>query len=427
MRPTDLRGILGYTTHFRGKIFVLSIDSRVIDHENFKNLLLDISVLRSLNVNLILVHGATTRMIALADRLGIALSDPEGQGVTDPATLEVSVLAGAQLSQKILEGLREADLAGAVSNALIAHPSGIVNGTDRAFTGRVERVESTTLHSLLESGIIPVFPPLGFDGEGHTFRVPADLAALEVARAVRASKLIFVGTSSGVRDAGNLQAQFSVAEAAKYVRDQSGANPDYVLRKMEIALKACQSGISRAHLIDGLKDEALLGELFSNEGVGTMVYANDYEAIRPALKKDIRAIRRLTQASVAEQELVPRTESDLARIVRDFFVFEIDGNVVGCVALHRDSSDPTQAELACLVVSEAHANQGIGRKLVAFVEKTAKESGVKQLFTLSTRAFNFFTQKGGFVEKNADLLLPDRKARYEKSGRNSRILAKTLA
>lgn len=426
MRPTDLRGILGYTTRFRGKIFVLSVDSRVIDHENFKNLLLDISVLRSLNVNLILVHGATTRMEVLADRLGIRLSDTEGQGVTDAATLEVSVLAGAQLSQKILEGLREVNLAGAVSNALIAHPSGIVNGTDRILSGRVERVEIATVMSLLDAGTIPVFPPLGFDGEGHTFRVPADLAAFEVARSVKAAKLIFVGTNSGVRDAGSLQAQFSVAEATQFVRRQSGANSEYVIRKMEIALKACQSGISRAHLIDGLKDEALLGELFSNEGVGTMVYANEYEAIRPALKKDVRAIRRLTQESVAEQELVLRTEGDLARVVKDFFVFEIDGNVVACVALHHDPEHADLAELACLVVSEAHANQGIGRKLVAFVEKTARETGVKELFTLSTRAFNFFTQKGGFIEKGVEVLPPDRRVRYEKSGRNSRILVKSL-
>ncbi len=424
MRPTDLRGILRYTTHFRGTVFVLSVDSMVVEDENFKNLLLDISVLRSLNVRILVVHGATSRMKRLADKLGVELSDTEGTGITDAATLEISILGGFQLSHKILEGLSELDLPVTISNGVIAHPSGIVNGVDQIFTGRVERIDVAAIQSQLDAGLIPVIPPLGYDGEGHTYRVHGDHVALEIAKSLKAAKLIFIGTTPGVRGAGSLSAQFSVEEAAIYLRSAMAKEQPDAAAKMQHALRACQSGVSRAHLIDGLKDEALLAELFSNEGVGTMVYANEYEAIRPAQKKDVRAIRRLVKQSVTEQEVV--YETDILGAIQDFYVFEIDANVVGCVAVHASSEEPGLGELACLVVSDAHANQGIGKKLITFAEGKAKQRGLVKLYVLSTRAFNFFAQKGGYIEAETLLLPPLRRERYLTSGRNSRILVKSL-
>jgi amino-acid N-acetyltransferase len=426
MRPTDLRGILGYTTHFRGKVFVLSVDSQVIDHENFKNLLLDISVLRSLNVKLVLVHGATTRLKSIGERMGVTLTDTEGTGITDDATLEVSILGMFQLSQRILEGLSEVDLQGAIPNAVVAHPSGIVDGTDQINTGRVERIDASLILDLVGAGVTPVIPAIGYDGQGNSFRVHSDHVAVEVAKAIKAAKLIFIGNTAGVREAGSLSAQFSVEEATQFIDSHADQESIYVVSKLKAALRACRSGVSRAHLIDGLKDEALLSELFSNEGVGTMVYANEYEAIRLAEKRDVGAIRRLVRQSVVEQEVVYRSEKEIEEAIDDFLVFEIDGNVVGCVAIHVSAEQAELGELACLIVSEAHVNQGIGMKLVAYGETRARQQAIKQLYVLSTRAFTFFAQKGGYQEATSDLLPPLRKKRYQDSGRNSRILVKTL-
>lgn len=427
MRPTDLRGILGYTTHFRGKVFVLSLDSQVIDHENFKNLLLDISVLRSLNVKIVLVHGATTRLKSLGERMHVNLSDVEGTGITDDETLEISILGLFQIGQKILEGLSELDLQGAIPNAVIAHPSGIIDGTDHICTGRVERIDGELIMGMVDSGVIPVIPAIGYDGDGKSFRVHSDHVAVDVAREIKAAKLIFVGNSPGVQEAGSLSAQFSVEEAEEFIKHHSGKESAYVVSKLRSALKACLNGVSRSHLIDGLKDEALLSELFSNEGVGTMVYANDYEAIRPAEKKDVGAIRRLVRQSAVEQEVVYRSESEIEQAIDDFLVFEIDRNVVGCVAIHSSDEEQGLGELACLIVSEAHANQGIGKKLIEFGETQAKQKGIRKLYVLSTRAFNFFSQKGGYQESDIELLPPKRRERYTGSGRNSRILVKRLA
>ncbi len=421
-----MRGILSYTSKFRDKTFVLNIDSEVIADLNFRNLMLDISVLRSLNIDIVVVHGASHQIRELAGKLKVTPSNVDGMGITDEPTLKLSILASTQITHEILESFSDADQRAAVTNAIIAHPSGILGGNDQGWTGRVERIDVPYLQSLLKQGIVPIVPPLGFDGEGRTFRVNSDGVALEVAKSLNAAKLMFLTTSNGVVGAGSLSAQFSVAEADDYIKKNKSTLPVELHSKLEHGLSACRSGVNRVHIIDGRKEEALLSEVFSNEGIGTMIYANEYEAIRRARKKDIRPLVRMINSSVQAEELVARDETDVASKINDFYVFEIDRNIVGCVALHRFPDDPKAAEMACVFVSNGHENQGIGRKLMHFADSKAREAGVERLFTLSTRAFNYFQQKGNFVEATPEMLPPERRLRYAQSGRNSKVLVKHL-
>jgi len=161
MRPTDLRGILRYVPQFREKTFVIAADGAVVGDENFGNILLDVAVLRSLNVRTVLVHGASAQIQALADEKVSAPSDLEGSGVTDAATLQLALTAANRLTHEILEGLSATDLRGASTNAVIAHPYGIVRGIDHLFTGRIERIDVELLQTILSNGIVPVVPPLG--------------------------------------------------------------------------------------------------------------------------------------------------------------------------------------------------------------------------------------------------------------------------
>ena len=427
MKAADLRGILGYIARFRDKLFVLNIDSAVLASDNFHNLLLDISVLHSLNIRLVLVHGASTKIRELAGEMKVGASDFDGMGITDPATLKLSILASNLLAHEILEGLNETDRRAVVTNAIIAHPAGIRDGHDYQYTGQVEREDVEFLQRVLDSGAIPVLPPLGFDGNGQTYRVNSDGVALEVSEALHAHKLIHVTTNNGVREAGKLSGQFSVEEAEAYIKKHRAGLPAALLSKLQHGLRACRKGVQRVHIINGTQDEALLGEIFSNEGVGTMIYANEYEAIRRARKKDIGALRSLLQVPVEQQQLLPRTRAELAARINDFFVFEIDRNIVGCVGLRPyASAQPPAAELECLLVAEAHANQGIGGKLMLFAEGQAREAGARRLFALSTQAFNFFQRKGGFREGDPTLLPAERLARYQESGRHSKVLFKDL-
>lgn len=428
MKATDLRGILEYSARFRDKIFVLNIDSEVLAADNFHNLLLDISVLRSLNIKIVLVHGASHQIKALSEEMHVPASDLTGMGITDAATLRLAILASNRLTHEILEGLSETDQRAVVTNAIVAHPAGIRGGIDQQWTGQVEKVDGAFLRGLIDSGAIPVIPPLGFDGNGLTYRVNSDGVALEVSEALKADKLMFVSTSNGIRGGGRLNTQFAVSEAEAYLREHAAALPLEMQSKLEHGIRACRNGVSRVHIIDGRQDEALLTEIFSSEGIGTMIHANEYAAVRPAKKKDAGAIYNLIQESVASQQILPRTRKEIAANIADFYVFEIDNSVVGCVGLHvfRDAT-PAVAEMECLCVAEAHANQGIGRKLMLFTEQRARELGVAKLLALSTQAFNYFQQKGGFLEGTSDLLPPARRQKYDQSGRHSKILAKTLA
>ena len=425
MKPTDLRGILQYIPRFREKIFIVSIDGAIVTDENFANTLLDIAVLRSLNIRVALVHGASAQIKALAEELKVKPTDLEGTGVTDADTLKLALTGANRLTHEILEGLSANDLRAACTNAIIAHPMGIIQGVDHLFTGKVERVDVELLQTLLNQGIVPVVPPLGFDGDGKTYRVNSDSVALEVAKGLGAIKLIYITTQDGLLKQGQLIRQMLVADLDAILANHKEEVLPEMLSKAIHAAAACHAGVQRVHIINGRVDEGLLAEVFSNEGIGTLIYANEYQQIRRAMKKDIRAIQMLTKKAVETEELVKRPRVSIEKNIGDFYIFEIDRNPVACVALHLDA-EQKKGELACLYVNPLHENQGIGRKLIQFVESKAREMGLSELLALSTQAFTYFQSKGGFTEGTPDDLPAGRREKYEQSGRKSKVLVKKL-
>ena len=425
MKPTDLRGILQYIPQFREKTFILAIDGAIVTDENFATLLLDVAVLWSLNIRVVLVHGASAQIKALAEEQKVQPSNLDGSGITDAATLQLALTAANRLTHEILEGLSANDLRAASTNVIVAHPMGILQGVDHLFTGKVERVDVGLLQSLLAQGVVPVIPPLGFDGDGKTYRVNSDGVAVAVAEALKAIKLIFITSRDGLIYNGQVIQQILVSELQHLLQTNSAGFAPELLSKAQHAVLACQAGIPRVHVINGRMDEGLLAEVFSNDGVGTLIYANEYQQIRPAKKKDIRSIQLLTKQAVEAEELVKRTRAAIEKNLGDFFIFEIDKNPVACVALHI-YSEHKKGELACLYVSPLHENRGIGRKLIQYVENKARELNLTELLTLSTQAFTYFQSKAGFQEGTPDDLPPTRREKYEQSGRNSKVLVKKL-
>jgi len=429
MRLTDLREILRYVPQYRDKTFVIALDGALVEEENFRNLLLDITLLRSLRIGVALVHGAGHQIGRLAHESGRTASNIDGTGVTDAATLELALTAANRVTHEILEGLSATDLRGACGNALVAHPAGILGGLDHQFTGRVERVDTQLLKALLDHDIVPVIPPLGSDGEGSTYRLNSDAVAVEVARALGAVKLIYLTITPGIMRRQNgqdeLLRQLAVDEAETILRKHGQELVGASLSKLANAVRAARGGVPRVHILDGRVDEGLLAEVFSNEGVGTLVHTNEYQAIRKAQKKDARVIYALTRAGVENDELLPRTLAEIERHVDDYFVLEVDGSPAACIALHAYPDDK-KAEMACVCVDAKYENQGIGVRLMHFVEAQARTLGMSQLFCLSTQAFNYFVQKGGFRHGTPDDLPPARRQRYDQSGRRSQVLTKGL-
>ena len=244
MKLTDLRSILQYIPQFREKIFILAIDGAIVTDDNFATLLLDVALLWSLNIRVVLVHGASAQIRTLATERNVPASDFDGSGVTDAATLDLALAAANRLTHEILEGLSANDLRAASTNVIIAHPAGIIQGVDHLFTGKVERVDAELLQSLLAQGVVPVIPPLGFDGDGKTYRVNSDGVAVAVAEQLKAIKLIFVTTRDGLLYRGQLIRQMLVDELAKLVQQESAGFPPDMLSKAQHAAAACNAGVS---------------------------------------------------------------------------------------------------------------------------------------------------------------------------------------
>ena len=414
-----------YIPQFREKTFIIAVDGAIVTDENFANILLDVAVLRSLNIRVVLVHGAAAQIKTLAEEQKVKPSNLDGAGVTDADTLRLALTAANRLTHEILEGLSANDLRATSTNAIIAHPVGILQGVDHLFTGKVERVDVEMLQTLLNNGMVPVIPPLGFDGDGKTYRVNSDGVAVAVADALKSAKLIFITAYDGLRYNDQLIRQMLVAELQKLLQQNTAGFAPETLSKAQHSVQACSAGVQRVHIINGRVDEGLLAEVFSNEGVGTLIYANEYQQIRPAKKKDIRAIQLLTKKAVESEELLKRTRAAIEKSLGDYYIFEIDKNPVACVALHI-YPEHKKGELACLYVNPSHENQGIGRKLIQFMDTKARESGLNELITLSTQAFTYFQSKGGFSEGTPDDLPPARREKYDQSGRNSKVLVKKL-
>ena len=318
MNVSDLREILQYVPRFRERTFVVAVDGEVVASENFSNVLLDIAVLRSLSVRVVLVHGASHQIQLLAAERGVKISNSDGIGLTDAPTLQLSIDAAIRLTNEIMEGLSSVDLRAAYINALITHPAGILGGVDQQYTGKVERVDVKALKLLLDEGIIPVVPPLGFDGEGRTYRVNSDSIAVEIAEELSAAKILYLAPGNAFSGAADLPRQLSVPETQELLKKRRQDFAPGVVSKLEHGARACMQGVPRVHVLNGGVNEALLNEVFSHDGIGTMVYSNEYQQIRRIFKKDVRAVMSLIRQSVRNEELVRRNRTEILEHLEDY-------------------------------------------------------------------------------------------------------------
>lgn len=427
LKPTDLRGILKYVPRFQGQIFVIAIDGSIVADENFGNVLVDIAVLRSLGIRLILVHGISHQLVELSQARGVPITNADGTGLTDAATLDLAIRAGSRISHVILEGLTQNSLKAVVTNAVRALPIGIIKGVDQQFTGKVERIDKELITELIAQQVVPVVSPLAFGPDGKTLRVNSDLLAAELAEGLRATKIIFLTPMPGLEIDGEVRREIAVDALRQLIASRPQTIADGGLSKAIHAVKAIETGTPRVHILDGRVFDGLLTEVFSNEGVGSLVYGNEYQQIRRAAKRDVRVIYNLTRHAVRREELVHRTQQAIEKNIDQFYVFEVDENIVAVVTLLFYPEKPEVAEIGSLYVVPFYHNRGIGRKMVEYACLQAKERGAAVAIALSTQSFGFFTNSCGFEETGKEILPESRLKVYEESGRNAKVLMKPLA
>jgi amino-acid N-acetyltransferase len=346
--------------------------------------------------------------------------------VADAATLDLAIRASSRVTHLVIEGLTQNGLKAALTNAIRAVPLGIIKGVDHQFTGRVDRVDKEFLTQLIESQVVPVVNPIGFDRDGRPLRINSDLMAAELAEALNATKIIYLTPHEGLEVNGKLQHQISAAT----LRGILDSKPESINEPMRStaahAVKAVETGTPRIHLLDGRLMDGLLNEIFSNEGVGTLIHGNEYQQIRQATKRDVRAIHNLTRQAVKREELLHRTQAAIEKNIEQFYVFEIDENIIACVSLNLYPDKAKFAEVGSLYVMPFYHHRGIGKKMVDYACMMAKERGVTTVIALSTQAISFFTSVVGFEEAEKDVLPESRLKAYEDSGRNSRVMIKKL-
>src|SRR5258708_6181961 len=426
IKPTDLRGILKYVLRFQGQTFVIAVDGIIVADENFSNILTDIAVLRSLGIKLVIVHGIGHQIEQLSKARSIPITDVQGTGVADAATLDLAIRASSRVTHLVIEGLTQNGLKAALTNAIRAVPLGIIKGVDHQFTGRVDRIDKEFLHQLIASSVVPVLNPIGFDRDGRPLRINSDLLAAELAEALSATKIIYLTPHEGLEINGKLQHQIA-AVTLKTILESKPASINEPMRSPAAhAVKAVETGTPRIHLLDGRLMDGLLNEIFSNEGVGTLIHGNEYQQIRQATKRDVRAIYNLTRQAVKREELVYRTQQAIEKNIEQFYVFEIDENIIASVSLQFYGDKSKIAEVGSLYVMPFYHHRGIGKKMVEYAGMMARERGAATLLALSTQAFSFFTSVCGFEEADKELLPESRLKAYEDSGRNSKVLTRKL-
>lgn len=426
IKPTDLRGILKYIPRFRDQVFVIALDGAIIADDNLANILVDIAVLRSLSIRIVLVHGISVQLRELSELRDVPISNADGTGVTDAATLDLAVRASSRVSHLILEGLTQNGLKTAITNAIHALPIGVLKGVDQHFTGRVSRVDVETFNHLINADIVPIVQPVGFGPDGRALRINSDLLAAELADALGATKVIYLSDQEGLVIDGVLKRDIPL-DSLREVLDSS---PDRIApaarSKAVHAVKAITNGTPRVHLIDGRIYDGLLNEVFSSEGVGSLIYGNEYQQIRKATRSDVRFIHSLTRSAVKREELLHRTQIAIEKNIDQFYVFEIDENIVACVTLAFYPDNPAGAEVGSLYVLPYHHKRGIGRKMVEYACLRAKERGASTVFALSTQNATFFSKSCGFTESNTSILPPARLELYVASGRNPKVLVRSV-
>ncbi|MEW6590936.1 MAG: amino-acid N-acetyltransferase [Pseudomonadota bacterium] len=431
------RSAAPYIHGFRGKTFVIAFGGELVADGGFVQLAHDVNLLNSLGVRLVLVHGVRPQVEARLTENGTALHYVGGLRVTDDAALacvkEAAGTVRVEIEALLSLGIANTPMAGAdirvaSGNFVTAQPLGVREGVDLLHTGEVRKIDAAAIRRRLDQHDIVLLSPIGYSPTGEIFNLSLEDVATQAAVELAADKLIFLMDTEGVPAKGRaIHNALTVAEARqvleKATHSTSKKLPEDVTYYLPCAIAACTQGVKRAHLISRHRDGALLSELFTREGVGTLVTPTPLETLRAATIDDVGGILGLIEPLERDGILVRRSRELLEMEIDRFLVLESDGVVAGCAALYPFPEEKA-AELACLAVAKDFRGRGFGDLLLAHAEKTGKKAGFRKLFVLTTRTEHWFEERG-FVDSSPDHL-PKRKQALYNYQRKSKVLEKSL-
>jgi len=428
-----IRGAAPYIHAFRGKTFVIAFGGEVVADESFLGVVHDLNLLHSLGIRLVVAHGMRPQIETILAQQGIDSKYHGGLRITDMETMDCVLEAAGQVRSRIEAllslGIANSPMAGARNrvssgNYITAKPMGVVDGVDMQLTGETRRVDTQAIQQRLDDGDIVLISPLGYSPTGEIFNLAVEEVAMQVAVRLQARKLIFLMETDGVRNGRRqLLTDLSTKEAEALLEKPDKLAPD-VRHYLPCAVRACDNGVKRSHLLSRHMDGALPLELFTRDGVGTMVSATPLAHMRNATIDDVGGILAVIEPLEEAGVLVRRSRERLETEIERFVVAEYDNQIIGCAALYA-FPDENVGELAALAVHPDFRREGYGEALMREIEFRARKLKLSTLFVLTTRTAGWFLERGFVQAAISDL--PKQKQALYNFHRKSLVYRKPLS
>jgi amino-acid N-acetyltransferase len=437
------RSVAPYIHAYRGETFVVGMPGELVAAGKLNAFVQDLSILHAMGIKIVLVHGFRPQVNEQLAAKGHQSLYSHGVRVTDAVALDCAQEAAGQLRFEIeaafSQGLPNTPMANATvrvvsGNFLTARPVGIVDGVDFKHSGQVRRVDAAAIQRAIDSGAVVLLSPFGFSPTGEAFNLTMEDVATSAAIALQADKLLFVCEIPGVRenpaDADSaIDTELALADAVRMLANSAVLGPASPAQPTDAAfylphcVKACQAGVERSHILPFAVDGALLQEVYTHDGIGTMVVDEKLESLREADVDDIGGIIALIEPLERDGTLIKRDRTEIERDIDLYTVIEHDGVIFGCAALYPYVEART-AEMAALTVSPEVQGQGDGDRILKRVEQRAKSQGLSSIFVLTTRTMHWFIKRG-FRQVEPEWLPEERKRKYNWD-RRSAVLVKKL-
>jgi amino-acid N-acetyltransferase len=427
---TDLiREVFVYAHRFMGSIFVFRIGARLMDNPSFSGLVSDLALLHENGIKIILVPSGGARIDELLASYGIETERAEGLRISTPEAMPLIEMAAFDTATRLMNQLARNEVEAIVGNWVRARSYGVRNGIDFQSTGMVDKVNVELIRRSIEDDFVPILPCIGWSAIGEPYNISSVELATELAVGLKARKLFFLTDGElfasedirlpgeGVASRDGSVSRLTVHAAERTLAENMDKLGVAEREMLAHSVTACRAGVERVHFLDGGAEGVVLKEVFSTLGSGAMVHADPFENIRPMAEEDIPEVLRIMEPLIQQGNLVRRSDEDLQRACADFAVFETDGTIRGCGALHRYEGG--RGEIAALAVDESYKLLGIGHRMVGYLIEAARKAGLDGVFVLTTRTSDWFLSLG-FSPATVDDLPEERRRSYDPA-RRSRI------
>ncbi|MDR0448442.1 MAG: amino-acid N-acetyltransferase [Treponema sp.] len=413
-----VREAFHYQSRFAGSTMVFKIDFPVTAEPAFPSLVKDLALLAQTGFRIVIVPGAKEWIDSVLTEYGIRSRYINSENhnsirITDARAMPFVEMAAFHGAARFMTALSANHCDSVIGNFVRARGLGVLNGQDMEHTGRVEKILVKPIGKVLDLKMAAILPCIGWSASGKPYNVPSGEIALAAAGALGAIKLFIVSAEipAGQNNVKNLRLTPKEAETILELNKDPGALPD-----LRLALAASKAGVERVHIINGREEGAVLRELFSNQGAGTMIYTDEYESIRPLETQDIPDILRIMEPLMRQGILIRRSVEDIQEKKEDYWVFGIDGQAHACGALHKWEK---QGEIAAIAVDGAYADMGLGSRIVRFLVNQASKESLSRVFVLTTQSHDWF-ETLGFTESTPETL-PEERRKFYNPERNSKV------